>query len=717
MTSRVVSAPPFGTADLSNCEREQIQFAGSIQPHGALLLCREPSCVIVQHSANAPDFLGLTGELVGRRLEEIDGDLTDAIAPELQDRLNTRPVAVRCRIGTPRRAVIALVHRPAGGGLLIELEPAGETVDVGPGIEAALQAVLGATSLAGLCDEVARSVKTIAGYDRVMIYRFDDEGHGQVFAEQREPALEPYLGNRYPASDIPQIARRLYERNRVRLLVDVGFEPVPLSPKSSPITGAELDMSLCVLRSPSPLHVQYLRNMEVRATLVVSIMVGGQLWGLISCHHYQPYFVPATIRAACEFLAEALATRITALENFAEAQAEMSARRLEHRMLDVLSREGNWKIALFDTTQLLLAPVRAGGAALVIDDEVTVAGDVPATQDIRAIAGWLDERDDHALVVTAALSRQSAGFESIVGSASGVLAVSLAESSGAYLIWMRPEQVRTVTWGGDPTKPVSVGDTPGDLSPRRSFAKWHEVMRCQSEPWTKADIAAARLIGAMVSDVILQSRSVKMLIAHDQLEMVRRDVVQSSQPVIIADVSGRVILVNNAFSRLFAGNNQPLDMLGDLPELFAHPAQVADRLQALQAHHLSWRGEVAMKGDGERALPLLIRADPIFASADRVLGFVLMVSDLTAQKVADTARSVFQDGIIEHNRLASGLIASSDDLMFQSLLKSMFENAQLAALEITDRADQAKMSVMLDSVRESVTRTTAVLRNLFAQTR
>lgn len=731
MASQIASAPRFGTADLSNCEREQIQFAGSIQPHGALLLCREPSRVIVQHSENAAGFLGLTGDLTGLGLTDIPGTLASAIARESTEALHIRPVAVRCEAGSPLRPLTALIHRPPGGGLLIELEPAdvqagaptagtptagAPKADLGPAIEAALQSVLGATSLNALCDEVARSVRTITGYDRVMIYRFDDEGHGEVFAEQRESGLEPYLGNRYPASDIPQIARRLYERNRIRLLVDVGFQPVPLTPRLSPLTGAELDMSLCGLRSPSPLHIQYLHNMEVRATLVVSIMVGGQLWGLISCHHYQPYFVPAMTRCACEFLSEALATRITALENFAEAQAELSARRLEHRMFEVLSREGNWKVALFDNAQLLLAPVRASGAALVIDDEVTVAGDVPSTHDIRAIARWLDERGEEGLTVTASLSRQRGAFESIVASASGVLAVSLAESPGAYLFWMRPEQVRTVTWGGDPTKPVAVGDDPADLSPRRSFAKWHEVMRRQSAPWSKADIAAARLIGAMVSDVILQSRSVRMLIAHDQLEVVRRDVVRSSQPVIIADVAGQILLVNEAFSRLIAGHNQKLETLAQLPDLFAHPAPVADRLQALQAHHLSWRGEVTMRRDGERSVPLLIRADPIFAAADRVLGYVLMVSDLTEQKAADTARLVFQDGIMENNRRASGLIASSNDLMFQTLLKSMFENAQLAALEITDRADSARMSVMLDSVRDSVTRTTEVLRNLFSQT-
>ncbi|MCW8306825.1 GAF domain-containing protein [Acidiphilium sp. PA] len=728
MIQKFVPAPAFGEADLSNCEREQIHLAGSIQPHGALLLCSEPALKIVLASENASEFLGLVpaGEHptpIGMALDELPGTLASRIRPQLRAPLRTQPLRLRCTIGTPPRAINAMIHRPAGGGVLIELEPAGPVIDVVGPIEAALQTILGSVSLASLCDETARIFKALTGYDRVMVYKFDDEGHGHVFAEQREPGLEPYLANRYPASDIPQIARRLYERHRVRMLVDVAFKPVRLHPALSPISGAPLDMSLCALRSSSPIHVQYLQNMGVRATLVVSLMVGGQLWGLIACHHYAPFFVAPDIRAACEFLAEAVATRIAAFESFVLAQAELAARRLEQRMAEALSREGNWKSALFDNPPSLLHPVRATGAALLFDNEVTVTGDVPGTQDIRAIGAWLDSRApqsgaeptklDQAMIITASLAGEAQQFEAIKAAASGVLAVSLSSEPGTYLIWVRPEQVRTVTWGGDPTKPVTIGDTPADLSPRRSFAQWHQVMRLQSEPWTEADIAAARLIGAMVSDVVLQSRSVRMLIAQDQLERVRREVAVSTQPVIVADVNGDILLINRAFTALVAGANHPLQSLSDLPPLFVDADSVADRLQALRTHRLSWRGEIAIRRDSGEALPLLIRADPILATADRVLGFALIMSDMSEQKAASVARRRFQDGIIEQNRTLSGLIASKEDMVVQTLLKSVFENAQLAALEITDRLDPSRMPEMLESVRDSVRRTTAVLQNLF----
>jgi light-regulated signal transduction histidine kinase (bacteriophytochrome) len=306
-----------------------------------------------------------------------------------------------------------------------------------------------------------------------MVYRFDAEGHGEVFAERREPQLEAYLGNRYPASDIPQMARRLYERTRVRLLVDVEYDPVPLVPRRSPRHGGELDMSLCGLRSMSPIHIQYLQNMGVRATLVLSLVVEGRLWGLVACHHYRPRVLGYPARAACELLAEAVATRISALESFAHAEAELSVRRLERRMVETVAREGDWRSALFDSPQLLLQPVGARGAALAFEDQILTTGEVPGTAEIRRLVEWLDRRAPGALHATDRLGEEAPELAALTPVASGVLSVPVSRSPGERLLWFRPERVHTVTWGGNPFKPVEVGDDPLELSPRRSFAKWH----------------------------------------------------------------------------------------------------------------------------------------------------------------------------------------------------------------------------------------------------
>jgi light-regulated signal transduction histidine kinase (bacteriophytochrome) len=711
VASRSSTTPAFGKADLSNCEREQIHLAGGIQPHGALLVLREPDHVVVQASANAREFLNL-GEVIGRSLDELGCNIAEHVLPHLGRELDVIPVAIRCRLGDPAGLFDGLLHRPPGGGLVIELEHAAPPVNLAHHIETAVKSILATSVLRVLADETARIFKDLTGYDRVMVYRFDEEGHGEVFSELHEPELEAYLGNRYPATDIPQIARRLYERNRVRILVDVEDVPVPLEPRMSPITGQDLDMSLCFLRSMSPIHVQYLKNMGVGATLVVSLMVGGKLWGLIACHHYEARFIPYEVRAVCELLGEVVATRIAALESFVRAHAELSVRRLEQRMVEAVSRDGDWRGALLDSPQMLLQPVGATGAALLFEGETLTAGEVPGTRELREIGTWLDARSQGTLVATAALGQDEPAFAPLQAVASGLMAAPISNSPGEYLIWFRPERVHTVTWGGNPFKPMVIGDSPADLSPRRSFAQWHQLVEQTADPWTAPDLAAAKLISDTVADVVLQFRSVRTLIAQDQLEQVSGQVRVSDQPVIIADPSGRILLANEAFLQLLPANEPRPQRVELMAGLFCEADDVRRSLADLVERRRSWRSEVRLRSDAGKVRALLARADPVLARQQRLLGFVLTFTDLTEQRAADAARQRFQEQIIERHRVMSVRLDTKADLLYRNLLSSVVGNAQLAALEITDGVDLARMPGMLESVRASVTRTSQLLEQL-----
>ncbi len=707
------ATPAFGEADLSNCEREQIHYAGSIQPHGALLVLQEPALVVVQASANAAAFLGQAGPLLGLTLDAICPALARLVTPRLREPMDQIPLALRGSIGTRQRPCDILVHRPLSGGLLLELEPADGSFDFARAVEKALQAILNAYTVQAVCDEAARIFRDIAGYDRVMIYRFDEDGHGQVLSEQRRGDLEPYLGNRYPSSDIPQIARRLYERNRVRVLVDINYQPAPIEPRLSPLGQAELDMSLCVLRSSSPIHVQYLKNMGVAATLVCSIMVGGRLWGLVSCHHYVPKHASFETRAVCELLSEALGTRIAALESFFQGQAEIAVRRLEQRMIEAITRKGDWRVALFEARETLLQPVGGTGAALLFEGSVQSTGEVPGTVELREIGRWLDKQPRAPVIAINSLRTHAPALAALTPVASGLLAAPISTEPGEYLLWFRPEQKRTVTWGGDPNKPVIVGNDPSDLSPRRSFAQWHQMVEGTAEPWTARDLTAARMIGDTVTDVVLQFRAVRMLIAADQLDQVRRQVVVSELPVVICGEDGEIRLTNAAFDALlpaaFASRPSRLEEL--LPH-FADQPLAQRRLRDVLTNRRSWRGEVRLAdGDGGER-PLLVRADPVFSAPDRVLGFVFLFNDLTRRKDADAARRRFQDGIVERHRPRSGRLDSDEDVVFRTLLASIVENAQLAALEITDGVEATRMPELLDSVQASVQRAAEVLEGL-----
>ncbi len=712
MALHSAESPAFGRADLSNCEREQIHLAGSIQPHGALLLATEPDLVVVQASANAAEFLSLEGDLLDVPLERLEGDLAARIRPHLEEPLYEIPTAVQCNVGDQGARFDVLLHRPADGGLIVELEKAGPKVELSSHLESALQRIVETSSLRALCDETARIFKDLTGYDRVMVYRFDEEGHGEVFSERREEKLEAFLGNRYPASDIPQMARRLYVRNRVRVLVDVEYQPVPLTPSQSPLTGQDLDMSLCFLRSMSPIHVQYLKNMGVGATLVASLVVGGKLWGLVSCHHYEPRLVHYETRAVCELLAETVATRLAALESFVQSQAEITVRRLEQRMIEAISRDGDWKTALFDGSRTLLKALQADGAALLFEGEVLSAGEVPGTQELRQIGKWLDSSARSPLIVTASLGQDQPDFAALKSVASGLLAVPLSNAPGEYLVWFRAERIRTVTWGGNPFKPVIIGDNPSDLSPRRSFAQWHQLVEGTSEPWTPADLNAARQIADSLADVVFQFRAVRMVIAENQLESIRQQVSRSDQPVLITDPNGQILLANKALTDLLPSTRPVLQSVEDLPAMFAEPDIVRHGIRELFASNQAWRAEIKVRSSLSEPKPLQVRGDPVLSSPGNVLGFVFLFTDLTENKAAETARRRFQESIIERHRVMSVQLDSNADLLYRNLLSSVVGNAQLAALEITDGMDLAHMPEKLESVQSSVTRSAELLEHL-----
>ena len=708
--------PDFDAPDLADCEREQIHLVGSIQPHGCLLVVREPDQVIVQASANAGAMLGVDGVpggVVGRKLRDLGGDLAATILPRTLESLAGVPVALRLRAGMAGDSFDASLHRPPGGGLVVELEPALPQPDIARRVETALQAFLSCYALRPLCEEAARVFRDISGHDRVMVYRFAEEGHGEVFAEQRRPDLESYLGNRYPASDIPEVARRLYARNRLRVVADVGYEPVPVEPRLNPLTGAELDMSHCMLRSVSPMHVQYTKNMGVGATMVCSVMVGGRLWGLVACHHETPRRVPLAVRAACDLLAEALGTRIAALESFVQAQAELSVRRLEQRLVEAISREGDWRAALFDSPATLLQPLGAGGAALLFEGQVQTLGEVPGTHRLRQLGAWLDSCPRGTPIATHSLRSVVPDLAALTPTAAGVLAIPISAAPGEYLIWFRPEHPRTLVWGGNPNKPVEMRDGTRIPSPRRSFAKWHEVVEGCSEPWTPKDLATARLIGDSVSDVVIQFRAVRLLIAEDQLAQVRRQVAGSEQPVVICDARGGIALANEAFDRLLPAlrGARPRRM-EDLAPFFANPGEIRRRLHDLLENRQSWSGEVRLTDDDTVGKPMLVRGDPVLSAPDRVLGFVFLFNDLGERKAADAARKRFQDVVGESHRIRAGWLDRHADIVFQGILASLVENAQLAALEIAEGLEVSRMPEMLESVRASVARTTEVLEML-----
>ena len=385
-----IQGPRFGTADLSNCEREQIQFAGSIQPHGALLVLDPDRFSVDFASANLFDHAGMQPlDSLGRPLKDLSPTTVEAIRSLPWEELSLLPHAVP--FDADGRHRVGSTHLSPQGKLILEVEEAIREGLQREEIEAGIARLVNAPSMARLQEEATRLIRRITGYDRVMLYQFDEDGHGAVIAEEHRDGLESFLGNHYPASDIPQIARTLYIKNRLRTLVDVEYDPVPLLGGSA-ADPERLDMSLCHLRSMSPIHLQYLKNMGVSATLVVSLVIHDELWGLVACHHYSRKRPSHDVRAACALIGEVVSTRILALESAAQAAVEVSVRRLEQRMVESIGRTGEWLPALLSPGGTLLECVGASGVALVHSEGVHTLGMFPPPATCgRWHSGWKTE--------------------------------------------------------------------------------------------------------------------------------------------------------------------------------------------------------------------------------------------------------------------------------------------------------------------------------------
>jgi chemotaxis family two-component system sensor kinase Cph1 len=715
------TSPAFGQADMTNCERELIHLAGSIQPHGLLLVLREPQMRVVQASLSAGRMLGRPMDgLLMSGVDDLDMDLCRRLRALVEETDLLDPHPLQCIVGGLRFE--GAVHRCGADTLVLELEP----VDAQPQATDCVQidgAVLlqrlgvtvqrfsEASSIGTLTDSVVQCVRDIVGYDRVMVYRFDPDGHGKIIAEARDPRLEPLLGHRYPATDIPQRARELYLRNRVRVLVDVHYEPsvlVPrLLPEGSAHTEGELDMSLCYLRSMSPLHLQYLMNMGVTATLVVSLVREGKLWGLIACHHYAPRNVPYAVRAACELLGEAISTRIAAIENYARAQVAIQVRRLEQRLIEATSTEGDWRLALFRNPRTLLQPLDATGAALFHDGEVLSCGEVPSTPELRALCTWLEEQAvGHTPLATSSIGTASPALASLTPTASGVLAVRLSATRPDYLVWLRKEQLQSYTWAGDPTKPV-VDNDPLKLSPRRSFAAWSEIVRGTAAPWTPGELAMAAAFGDALVDIIVQVHAVRLLIAEHQLVHVRAMVADSSEPVIVAAAAGGAFHANAAFCRMAGRERSECDSLEAMIGLLEPRSAARQMLGHVRAEQRSWRGEMALTMRDGSCLPVSLRAEPVPARDGSMLGFIFIFNDLTDVRLANEARRHLEESL---SRVGHGGMPAEGS----ELIGAIIANAGLAGMDIADGGAAPSVAPLLHEVEASTARATMLYTHIRA---
>ena len=566
-----------GNVDLSNCDREQVQYAGAILDHGVLLTVSEPNLTVLQASINCGELLGVpVNELLGRPLTAIlKVEEIELVRQHIARGIPSQPVFLFA-LTRATRAFDVFCHRH-GGVVIFEFETRAaerlESPHLYSEVRATLNALDAAPDLQSFFDVAVSRIRELTGFDRVLAYKFQPDGSGWVRSESLDESTSqpPYLGLHYPASDIPQPARRILALSWLRHQPDIGYTPVPIVPAINPATGAPLDMTYALLRSVSPMYSQYLKNMGTHSSMVMTLLKDGNLWGLIACHHHRgPRHVPLEVRMACEFLAHDISLLMSAKEEKGSYEYKIKLKSVEAALANSLCWEDKAAFTSAQKVPLLLDFIHCTGATRTIGEQVSKFGSTPTDDQILALTAWLSEKVDSDIFATDSLSAEMPAAEEFKDAACGLLAVRLSRMKNDYLMWFRGELIQTVNWAGDPQKPVDTADQGQRLVPRVSFAIWKHTVRLKSESWLDLEIAAASDLRTHIVDL--------MLIKADEMGRLYEDLERSyaeldaftyiasndlkEQLQGISDYSGR--LSEDYASKLDAEGQQRLDAIGRL---------------------------------------------------------------------------------------------------------------------------------------------------------
>jgi PAS domain S-box-containing protein len=623
---------PHGDYLLEQCAQEPIHLPGSIQSFGVLLVFDSAWRVCQCAIGNDPFLQRSTEQTLGATLEELFPahaaslrEVAQSLVPE-----QIHSLLVELSSGSLCRLRLHILDsRPR-----IELwpiRPVASTQSDSAAMGELLRAVESGQPIEQVCDQIVQQLRRQLGYDRVLVYRFDPEWNGEVLAEARREDLPEYKGLWFPASDIPEQARALYLRNRVRLLVDRDAPTIPLVPRLDPQTQTPCDLSLCLVRSMSPVHMQYLKNMNICSSLVASIVHEGKLWGLIACHHQQPYLPPDPSLDQIAWMAQWIALSAQSIEDRERSQGAQIAQEWFRSALHSPQHNDDWAQRLLNPEVGLLELLRADGLAVVTNDAVYRRGAAPEPEDCFRLRDWLGTQPG-TVFHTDRLGQIEPSFADLAAHCSGLLALPIPHTPNSWLLWFRGELRQQVRWAGDPRKAVSVSQDNGQLTltPRTSFETWLGDTAGRSRPWTATQLAICNesvqlnLLSVLVD---WQTRRVHQLSAYQNVLLE-----QMGDAVYLMDLQGIVRYLNPAAVALFGWSRE--DAIGStLPELSwgEERTEMEKLLQAVQAGE-SFQGERHSHRRLSGPLWIDTRLQRIHDEANRPLGIIEISRDASKRK-------------------------------------------------------------------------------------
>ncbi|NEP81875.1 MAG: GAF domain-containing protein [Okeania sp. SIO3C4] len=503
------------TADkvnLNNCDREQIQIPGSIQPHGVLLVLQEPELDIIQVSNNTEEWLNILPEnllkqnikylLEPQQIDSIRNSLTGDF-----EYLNPLKLSIKC--GDKTKKFNSIVHLN-DGVVILELEPS--KIELEQDFfqfyrltRHTITRIHKSANLQELCSIVVKEIRRLTEVDRVMIYKFHPDNSGEVIAENKREDLEPYLGLHYPASDIPESSRHLYSINYLRIIPNINYQSVELLPKNNPLTNQPLDLSFSVLRSVSPIHIEYLQNMGVKASMSISLLKEGRLWGLIVCHHYSIKYIPYNLRTVCDFFGQVMSVHITTKEQYDNLDYQVYLKSIQSKVITAISESENLLMAFKNIGEKLLTIVGATGAIVYTEGELQKIGETIKDEEIEPLLNWVITQIKTDVYYTDSLPKVYPPANEFKEIASGLLVLEITKVQKNYVLWFRPEVSKTVNWAGNPEKHGKIElDGSVTLLPRKSFAKWLEIVECHSLPWQSYEIEGAQELKSAILGILMR---------------------------------------------------------------------------------------------------------------------------------------------------------------------------------------------------------------------
>ncbi len=498
--------------DSEFCGSVPLNYINLIQPHGILLVLQKSSLRILQVSENCSRIINLpAGEIVNRSLEDFIGKNQVA---ELQEKIQRWEAGNHLQFsftwnaaGTKKQFSVTAHLKQEN--LLLELEEiknenhADSFIHIYQEISYIIAALKEAGSIEDIEEVAAAELKRLSGFDRVMIYKFDEAWNGTVMAEALEDGMHPYLGLRFPASDVPKQARELYFRTPYRLIPDVNAGSVKLYPVMNPLTRSLSDISDCVLRGVPMVHIEYLNNMEVGASMSTPIIVGNQLWGLISCHHRQPKGISFELRSSFEIVSGIISAQLSARQMEKHFRYRESLHKQELSLVERLYGRQGLENALLERPSALLDLLEVSGVVIITEDSYETTGEVPEQKLVRNLVKWLSRFNRDKVFVTDSLPEMFNEAGKYKDVASGL--ISLQISAGKqYILGFRPELVRYVNWGGNPNEVIKMEEDGKKYHPRNSFKLWKEQVEYTSEPWSPEVLQVADNLRTSVLDKIIR---------------------------------------------------------------------------------------------------------------------------------------------------------------------------------------------------------------------